>query len=71
MEIQKFTLEVENKIFNFEICKERTVWIIENDKRHQLTEGTSIGQIRPITSLEEAKEVGKIMLYVTRRIKNI
>lgn len=68
---QKFTLDIENKHFNFELDKEGTVWIIENNKKHQMPEGTNIGQTRPVSSLEEAKEVGKIMLYASRRINKL
>lgn len=36
-----------------------------------MPEKTNIGQLRPARNLEEAKEIGKIMLYSTGRITKL
>jgi hypothetical protein len=71
MKEQEFTLELENKIFQVEIDKDGLVWIIENNEKLQTPEGTNVGQRKSVTNLEEAKELGKIMLYASGRIKTI
>jgi len=69
--MQKFNLEIENKKFDFEIDRDGYVWIVEKNEKFQMPEKTNIGQLRPIRSLEEAKEIGKIMLYISRRINKL
>lgn len=71
MKEQKFTLNLEGKNFDFEIDRDGYVWIVEKNEKFQMPEKTNIGQLRPVYNLEEAKEVGKVMLYISRRIQKI
>ena len=71
MREQKFNLFLENKNFDFEIDRDGYVWIVEKNEKFQMPEKTNIGQLRPITSLEESKEIGKVMLYISRRIDKL
>jgi hypothetical protein len=71
MKEQKFTLNLEGKNFDFEIDSDGYVWIVEKNEKFQMPEKTNIGQLRPVYNIEEAKEVGKVMLYISRRIQKI
>ncbi|MFT3904009.1 MAG: hypothetical protein QM727_12605 [Niabella sp.] len=61
---QSFNITQDDKTFNFSLDKHGTVWLIEEENGN-----TNVGQEAPITSLQEAKEFARQMLYATGRTK--
>jgi hypothetical protein len=59
-----FEIEKEGKTFSFSLDKHGIVWLLDSKNGN-----SNYGQERPVTSLEEAKEMAVLMLYAMGRIK--
>lgn len=59
-----FDITVEEKTFHFSLDKHGSVWLIDKKKGN-----TNFGQEKPATTLDEAKEIAKIMLYALGRTR--
>lgn len=64
--IDRFEIEIEGKVFHFEVDEHKKVWLIENDGS-----GSNYGQVKLAENLEHAKEIAMLMLYASNKIKNL
>ena len=64
----KFDLFIKNRVYSFEVDDQGQVWLIEENERLG-SEGTNYGQIQPARNIEDAKQIGRLMLYALGKIK--